>query len=270
MEYGMKYFENRMRAAKVAIAYKGEQENQDIETVSKLSDLVPLSSAWKSKAIAKKQEAVVDKQLKNYEDGYLDAVFWSLIETFKELPLEEFTLLDAACASGYYSKILQSEFNGKFKYTGSDYSESMVELARLKFPEHTFLEEDLTSLSFETSKFESVLVSGVLEHIPSFEMAISESCRVASKYVILHRCLVSESEENIYSTGFLYNIRTPRIYYAQQVLEEEFKKHGYTLVKRVKSRAYLGLTNQIKLLIKKYILKRRGGMEFTYTFQKTI
>jgi len=245
-------------------------DNHDTETVSGLGDLAALSSVWKSDVIAKKQEVVVDKQLQNYYDGFLDSVFGSLIETLKGLTLEDFTLLDAACASGYYAEILGSEFGGKFKYSGSDYSAAMVEMAKVKFPEYQFYEEDLTNLSFEDSQFETVLVSGVLEHIPSFERAISESCRVASKYVILHRCLVSGMAENIYSTGFLYNIKTPRIYYAQKVLEDEFGKHGYRLVKQIRSHAYQGMVNRIKLWIKKHILKRRGGVEYTYTFENLL
>ena len=245
-------------------------DNHDTETVSGLGDLAALSSVWKSDVIAKKQEVVVDKQLQNYYDGFLDSVFGSLIETLKGLTLEDFTLLDAACASGYYAEILGSEFGGKFKYSGSDDSAAMVEMAKVKFPESHFYEEDLTNLSFEDSQFETVLVSGGLEHIPSFERAISEACRVASKYVILHRCLVSEMAENIYTTGFLYNIKTPRIYYVQKVLEDEFGKHGYRLVKQIRSHAYQGMVNRIKLWIKKHILKRRGGVEYTYTFENLL
>lgn len=260
----MNFFQSTLRALKVAITYKKLQENHDTETSVELSDLTLLSSAWKSDEIAKKQEVVVDEQIKNYEDGYLDDVFGSLLETLDDLQLESRTILDAACASGYYSKIL----GDSFQYTGSDYSSSMVELAKIKFPSKDFSEADLTNLPFEDNKFEIVLVAGVLEHIPEFKVAISETCRTSSKYVIIHRCLTSGGKDNLYSTGFLYNIKTPRIYYAQDVLEAEFKKNGYELVKKVKSHVYKGIFPQIKVGIKKYILRRRGGIEYTYTFKK--
>lgn len=263
-----KFFSKLLRSFDVIYTYKRQQEHKDIENITDLESIKVLSSAWKDKKIAKKQEAVVDVQLKNYNDGYLDPVFGSLIETLKKLQLEKYTLLDAACASGYYAKVIEKELGGKVKYTGSDYSEAMVSLAKRKFPEYDYTEQDLTNLSFAKDEFETVLVSGVLEHIPNFEKAISESCRVASKYVIIHRCLVSGTNENIYATGFLYNIKTPRIYYSQRLLEEEFLKYGFKLDKNIKSHAYLGLVNQTKRFIKKHILHRRGGMEHTFTFKK--
>lgn len=263
----MKKFKNFWASVAVAFTYKKQQENKDIETITELDQLQHLSSAWQHDKIAKKQETVVDMQLKNLRDGSLDVVFGSLIETLKELDLEKCTLLDAACASGYYAKVIQSELDIKIKYTGADYSEAMINLAKKKFPEHNYSVQDLTNLSFEKRAFETVLVSGVLEHIPQFEKAIFEAARTASKYVILHRCLVSGQDENIYSTGFLYNIKTPRIYFSQKVLEEEFASHGFELIKKVKSHAYQGLVNRIRLFIKKYLLQRRAGEEYTFTFQ---
>lgn len=264
----MNFLKKIILGLNVGFLYRKQQDNKDIETVSELDDLIPLSSAWKEKIIAKKQRIVVDKQLVNLRKGYLDPVFKSIIDTLNALPLQECTLLDAACASGYYSEVFESCLKRKIKYSGSDYSQSMIELAKTTYPKLSFYTEDLTELSFGSDEFETVLVSGVLEHIPNFEAAISESCRVASKYVILHRCLVSGTDSNIYTTGFLYNIKTPRIYYSSKVLEREFQKNKFRLVKSVKSAVYQGLISRVKLLVRKYILHHRSGVEYTLTFEK--
>jgi len=261
-------FNRIIKELKVSLLYKKQQANKDNETLVNREDLIPLSSAWEDNSIAGKQKIVVDKQLENYREGYLDPVFKSLIDTLNQLSLKDYSLLDAACASGYYSLILQSEFGGKFRYTGCDYSEGMVEMAKSSYPKYNFSKQDITSLSFSNLHFETLLMSGVLEHIPNYELAISEACRVASKYVILHRCLVSGKDENIYSTGFLYHIKTPRIYYSLTILEREFLKNGFKLINTIRSEAYQGFINKTKLFIKKYILRRRFGIEYTYTFQR--
>ena len=64
----MNFFQSTLRAIKVTITYKKLQENHDTETLVELSDLGLLSSAWKNDEITKKQEIVVDEQIKNYED----------------------------------------------------------------------------------------------------------------------------------------------------------------------------------------------------------
>jgi ubiquinone/menaquinone biosynthesis C-methylase UbiE len=255
---------------KVKKTYSKQQDNYDAENIEKLEDLKKLSNNWTNSLIPKKQKKVIDIQLANLSKNIVDDVFVSLIETLNKLPIIESSILDCACASGYYFDLLSTQLNKKFKYTGSDYSEGMIKLAKDKYPTLPFSVQDITNLSFDKNEFNIVLVSGVLEHIPNFHDAISEVCRVAENSVIIHRCLLSKTENNIYTSGFLYNIKTPRIFYSKSFLENEFNKYGFVLDLEVPAfNRELKLITFIKNVLRTIFYKRRPRTEYTLTFTKT-
>ena len=83
---------------------------------------------------------------------------------------------------------LCKNINGKKKYLLNENNNNLLNKRLFLYEKYNFSKQDITSLSFSNLHFETLLMSGVLEHIPNYELAISEACRVASKYVILHRC----------------------------------------------------------------------------------
>lgn len=249
--------------------YKQEQSHVDIERQENLENLKELSTAWKNDEIPLKQRRVVQHQLENLKNGQVDPVFVALVDTLNHLPFDEFSILDAACASGYYFDVISTLVKKKIRYVGSDFSPGMIELAKKSYPDQHFYVEDLTDLSYHDKEFDIVLVSGVLEHVPNFVAAISEVCRVAKTSVILHRCLVNNSDKNIYTSGYLYNIKTPRIFFSKEMLKEEFEKHGYTLELEIS--AYQDESKfiaSIKNSLKRILLGRRERAEFTLTFTR--
>lgn len=248
---------------KVYEIYKNVQLLKLEEVPENKQNLLELSNMWKDKDIPLLQRQVVDQQLKNFSNGLFDPVFTPILEALKSLKLKNFSLLDAACATGYYYEVIRSQYSDNAKYTGSDYSEAMIEQARKHYPKVQFDIEDLTKLTYKDKEFDIVLVSGVLEHIPIFEDAISESCRTCNKYVIIHRCPLVNEAINIYTSGSQYNIKTPRIYFSRNLLIKEFNKHQFNFYKEIPlySNPDTSFINSLKSLVKIYILKKKQNVQ---------
>ena len=79
-----------------------------------------------------------------------------------------FSILDAACASGYYSEVIAALDPRPIDYAGCDYSPAMIEMARAHYPDLPFSVQDLTALTLEDRSVDAVLLAGVLEHIPDY------------------------------------------------------------------------------------------------------
>lgn len=199
------------------------------ETAVSREELRSLSENWKEQSIPELQRKVVDAELGNLHRGIISPVYSSLIDTLKQIPLSEFILLDAACASGYYSEVIRVLDKRRIRYIGSDYSPAMVETAQRHYPDQRFEVQNLTALSYSEKSVDVLLISGVLEHIPDYEKAIGEACRVASRHVIIHRLPFTDREENEYTLGSQYSIKTPRIYFSRKLLLAEMAKHHFSL-----------------------------------------
>ncbi|WAI84361.1 MULTISPECIES: class I SAM-dependent methyltransferase [Achromobacter] len=94
------------------------------------------------------------------------------------IPEDVRTILDAGCGSGIVTNALVDQWD----VMGCDISQTA--LAQVNAP--TVL-ADLTDLPFEDQKFDLVLSSDVIEHIPDsvYRAAIKEIARVASKYILI-------------------------------------------------------------------------------------
>ena len=116
---------------------------------------------------------------------------------------------------------------------GSDYSEAMLEEARNQHPDLNFEQQDLTQLSYSNDRFDVVMLSGVLEHVPSYTAAISEACRVASRYVLVHRCPMVLDDRHEINVLTQYGIQTQKIFFARQPFVDQFEANGYHLIHEV-------------------------------------
>lgn len=81
--------------------------------------------------------------------------------SIKERPI---TVLDAGCGDGVNLKFLTSLAG--IDVSGFDYNPVRVERATQSFPDATIQQADLTDLSEVNERFDCILLSQVLEHIP--------------------------------------------------------------------------------------------------------
>lgn len=191
--------------------------------------LADLAANWKDPTIPDLQSSVSDHQISRFRTGDVDAVFASLLQALHAIGRAPKSVLDAACATGYYSEVVRNIWPS-IDYLGSDYSDAMVAKARAQYPRETFRTEDATKLSFVDRQFDCVLLSGALEHIPNYLGAIAEICRVAGEYVVLHRLPVIPGHEIRHTIGSQYSIATPRIYYPRSFIRANFRRFGFKTI----------------------------------------
>jgi 2-polyprenyl-3-methyl-5-hydroxy-6-metoxy-1,4-benzoquinol methylase len=90
---------------------------------------------------------------------------WAEILPFTKLVKNEMKVLDVGCGNGR----LVPEFKGrKVKYLGIDFSQSLIDQAKLRFPSRRFLNRDITSSTDwdRIGEYDAVFCLGVLHHIP--------------------------------------------------------------------------------------------------------
>ena len=193
------------------------------------SALAALTENWKSADIPALQSTVSEYQIARFRNGDVDPVFQSLMQVLAALPETPRSVLDAACATGYYNEVIARALPDA-RYVGSDYSAAMIDVARLRYPQKRFEVEDATKLSFTDRAFDCVLLSGALEHIPDYHAAIAQICRVAANFVVLHRLPTIRGQEIRHTVGSQYSIVTPRIYYTRSFIRQAFREAQFAQI----------------------------------------
>jgi SAM-dependent methyltransferase len=207
--------------------YAGSQSVAAADRPATDAELRELADAWQDADIPAVQRRVVDVQLANLAQGKVDPVFAALAEALRYVDLPRFSILDAACASGYYSEVIRVLDQRPIAYEGCDYSPAMIESARAHEPGVPFSVEDLTALTKADDSFDVVLLAGVLEHIPDYPKALGEAGRVAREYLIVHRCPTVDGPEHLRTIGTQYNVLTPRTFFSLPLLGSEIAAVGF-------------------------------------------
>ena len=102
-----------------------------------------------------------------------------------ELPAK-LAILEIGCGIGAVSAHLAEKYSAHVR--GTDFDAEEIELARRFFPETNYLKfqvEDASNLSFKNATFDMVVSQNVFHHIPQWEKAISEICRVLKEKGLL-------------------------------------------------------------------------------------
>jgi SAM-dependent methyltransferase len=93
------------------------------------------------------------------------------------LDLQNKDLLEIGCGSGYGAYLL-NQLQPK-SYIGLDVMTEQVELARKNYPQFQFLIQDVEDLSqYENESKDTIIIFGVLHHIPDWRKAIDEIIHV--------------------------------------------------------------------------------------------
>ena len=150
-------------------------------------------SQYTAPDIAEKQRALVDKQLHAMLEGTAPPHFASLGELLQWLydllgDPSCLTLLDAACASAYYSDIIQHYVGDWIEYYGIDFNPGMVAMAHGLYPGLPIVQGDVCDMDmFSDRAFDIVLSGATIMHIENWHAAVRELGRVANQWLILHR-----------------------------------------------------------------------------------
>src|SRR5262249_4651850 len=98
-------------------------------------------------------------------------------------PLSFESVLDVGCGQGSFLSELCSEFP-RIKPHGTDISSSALDLAQKKVKNGRFWVLDATK-EYLDEKFDVIVCSEVLEHIPEDVAALENICRMTGKYLVI-------------------------------------------------------------------------------------
>lgn len=178
------------------------------------SESVRLRTAWKDDDLPGRQRELVDRQLAEYRRGSAVDVFDVMVKSLRGLQggAGKMSVLEVGCSSGYYSEVF--EIAGlNVDYTGCDYSDAFVAMARRRYPELRFDVQDATTLKYADNDFDAVISGCCLLHIPEYKAAVAETARVASRYAIFHRTPVMLGQPNKYYRKQAYGVETVEIHF---------------------------------------------------------
>jgi len=148
--------------------------------------------SWNNCEVPKEQLKFVVKELEELHEGNPPTVYTVGAEALKAIPgRNKLTLLEAGCASGYYSEVISTLVGERFAYTGFDYSEAMIAVAKNRYPNEKFLRLDIRNTELPGKSYDVVLSGAVIVHVKEWKEAVRELARITRTYLILHRTPVS-------------------------------------------------------------------------------
>lgn len=189
---------------------------------------VRLANSWKNTNIPHQQLKLTRHQIKKHRDGSIIPEFNALTQGLKCLT-DCTTLLEIGCSTGYYSEILEIS-DIPFKYTGCDYSEAFIDIAKVLYPSNSFHVEDNNQLSYSDNSFDIVISGCCILHISDFEKAIYETIRVAKKFIVFHRTPVVAGTENKFYKKNAYGVETIEIHFSESMLLNLLDKSGLDII----------------------------------------
>nr|WP_314709154.1 class I SAM-dependent methyltransferase [uncultured Comamonas sp.] len=190
-----------------------------------------LRNSWQDDSLPKKQRELVDQQLRQYESGIGIDVFDVFVDSLRALPNlpSDATLLEVGCSSGFYSEVVKIA-GLEINYSGCDYSESFIRLAKEKYPSLDFAVEDATSLHYADRSFDVVVSGCCLLHIPEYAKGVEETARVARRYAIFHRTPVVWGQTEKWYRKHAYGIETVEIHFNESEFLALLEKNSLELI----------------------------------------
>ncbi len=190
-----------------------------------------LRDSWRNVALPQRQRELVDQQLLKYRSGTRIDVFDVFVDSLRPLPNFEkgTSLLEVGCSSGFYSEVV--EIAGiPIRYSGCDYSDAFIRLAKEKYPLIDFAVEDATKLRYLDESFDIVVSGCCLLHIPEYDKGIEETARVARHYAIFHRTPVVWGQPEQWYRKQAYGVETVEIHFNEPEFLALLDKNNLELV----------------------------------------
>jgi SAM-dependent methyltransferase len=190
-----------------------------------------LRNSWQDDSLPQRQRLLVEQQLSLYRSGDHIDVFDVFVDSLRVLPNmpPDATLLEVGCSSGFYSEVVEIA-KLPIKYSGCDYSEAFISLAKKSYPFVDFEVADATFLRYGDSSFDIVVSGGCLLHIPEYAKGIEETARVARRYAIFHRTPVVWGQPTKWYRKKAYGIETVEIHFNEEEFLVLLAQNGLELI----------------------------------------
>jgi len=193
---------------------------------------------WHTTSVARRQDAAYRALIQEMYAGRPRQDFIAAAEAVRLIGKTDDSILEVGCGSGYYSEILPHLLGRRSRYVGLDYSPAMIGLAQRRYPDDPFVVGDGIALPFAEGGFDTVLNGVSLMHILRYEMAITESRRVARRWCIFHTVPVLQSRETTILRKSAYGQPTIEIIFNEVHLCHLLEQQGLAVRHHLKSVPY--------------------------------
>lgn len=192
-----------------------------------IAELDRTTKGWKDASIPKAQRALVQQELASFRQGGVIAPYTVFTRLFKLIDPAPKSVLDIGCSSGYYSEVLEI-LGWSGHYTGIDFSEPFIDMARKLYPTRDFFIDDATQILLHAELFDLTISGGCIIHIPTWELAIVEAARVTKSggHVILHRTGISRTDTTRFWRKEAYGIPCLEIHVGRSELQRVIEEVG--------------------------------------------
>ena len=201
-----------------------------IEKVDINDDLI---NSWKSIDIPEIQRELVQSELEQMYKGNIPILFDVLTKLLKLVINEKSEVLELGCSSGYYSEIIEYILGIKLKYTGVDYSESFIKMAKDFYPNQKFICSNSDNIPLNDNSVPIVISAGLLSHTVNYEEQIRESVRIAKNYIVFHRLPLCKNKQTHYNKKQIYGYDMLEIRYNENEILDIFNYNDLKLVKSI-------------------------------------
>lgn len=229
------------------LRYQGETDRLPPVDATKISyghmpiaaaEVTPaMTSAWQSHDIPARQRALVQHELKEMYRGNVAVPFKTLSDILNPIVSNGDSVLEIGCASGYYYEILEYLLNKRIAYTGVDYSEAMIKMAKNYYPKVKFFTADGANLFFSDRQFHTVISSCILLHVPNYRDHIFETARVADKFIVASRTPICKSRPTQLLKKFAYEVEAVELIFNEEEFVREFALNRFELVRAAEYQA---------------------------------
>lgn len=186
-----------------------------------------LLEGWKDASVARSQRGLVEQEIAALFAGRTPAPFQVACDLLRPVTKPSATVLEIGCSSGYYYEALEYLLKRPLRYTGVDYSEHMIAMAKEFYPEANFAVADGAALPFAAGSFDIVISGSVLLHCPNYPDHIAETCRVAKDTVLLHRTPITHSGTTCFFEKSAYGVPTVEVWFSESEILALFERAGF-------------------------------------------
>tara|TARA_R110000787_G_scaffold40970_1_gene101349 strand:+ start:5593 stop:6210 length:618 start_codon:yes stop_codon:yes gene_type:complete len=185
-------------------------------------------NSWKIKELHENQLAL---NIHEYKSGARPTHWDFLVKVGKEQFNKKTKVLDIGCGCGFLNLLLTNETQMEgSNYTGADYSENAIKLAKENFPGEFYVKSyDELTKEF-TNKFDFGVISALTNVLPNGDEALDFLLSLNIPNLILLKMLKT-NEQHHCSTYSAYNIATTyRFEHNQGKLDKIILDNGYKVM----------------------------------------
>jgi SAM-dependent methyltransferase len=189
--------------------------------------------SWRSRNVAEQMVGLTERELQHPEDVPPYRSFRKLLDVLvsdPDLPRPA-RFLDIGCGAGAYGELLERWAPGRFDYVGADFADEIVEAARARWPDRTFVTCDLFDEG-ALDGYDVVFASALVDILSDYADALATLCSAEARWVVLHRQRISRRPRAEIARGYSGQ-RTYRSYVTRQLLDEVAAARGRRVVASV-------------------------------------